>query len=260
VGVIILVGLVNSVLFSHLPQLEVREVRVVGAQFIDKEEIRAQVEAELVRNYLHMLAASNTLLMPKKKIKEELLTTHEEIKAVTVKRDGIERLTIEIQEYKPYALYCGEKAEDITEESLCYFVNREGVIFSRAGNFSEGVYLEIRGPLLGERLREKGKADHPLGFYVIEEELFTPLVAFINVLDAMGVRLKEFVYTDNSDAEFILYNNVRIKFNIQQNFEIVLSDLDAVFESGEVSLTELTAPETPLEYIDVRFNNRVFFK
>ena len=76
----------------------------------------------------------------------------------------------------------------------------------------------------------------------------------------MEVRSRELVFNDEYDAELLLENGVSLKFTLTQNFETLLSDLDAALLSEEISLQDIVSRDSDLEYIDFRFDNRVFFK
>ncbi|MEX0934112.1 MAG: hypothetical protein WD003_02560 [Candidatus Paceibacterota bacterium] len=255
---LVITSLVALAFFSHLPQLAVTHISIVGSELTKKEESIEIVQRYLDRNILALLASSNIFFIPREKIQKELLATYPQIQKSFVKRDTLKSITLHLVEYKPLTLFCGEVPTNT--EAPCYFVSPEGVIFFEAPRFSGGVYLEIYGKISERKTRNNTNYSKPLGYFLLEKGLFQRLTALLGVFDAMELRYQKLLYDENNDAQLILENGVEIRFVLTQNFETLLSDLDAAFESGEITLSQLQASDSLLEYVDMRFDNRVFFK
>lgn len=274
-GIIASIILIFS-LASHLPEVTITEISINGNAIIPQNEMYSYVEGYIADKYLGLFAQANSLIYPRRALKDGILDTFSEVKNVRVKLDGFHIIDIRVSEHKPSYLWCGlpstqeesleeffekvEFKEEVLESPECYFLSPEGIIFSRAPYFSDGVFLEVYGSLFGERVRGSVVYKKPLGFYILDEKLFGQVIAFLNVLNARGMNVEKLVYKEDEDSLFRLKNGVEILFTLNQSFEDVLSNLESVLDTDEIILSDLTEIETSLQYIDLRFKGKVFFR
>lgn len=260
-------------LASHLPEVTITEISINGNAIIPHNEIRGYAEGYITDKYLGLFARANSFIYPRRALKGGILDTFSEVKSVRVELDGFHIIDIRVNEHKPSYLWCGtffaqentpeisfEEDKEEQKNQPCYFLSSEGIIFSQAPHFSDGVFLKIYGELSNDRVRENVSYKKPFGLYVIEEKLFDKIIAFRNVLNARGMNVERLIYKEDKDSLFRLKNGVEILFTLNQNFENVLSNLESVLETNEIVLLDLTETETSLEYIDARFDGKVFFK
>lgn len=254
---ILVVLLVVLALFSRLPELEVKEVRSEGNALIPEDELVSYARTHLDTTYFGILTASNIFFYPKKTTADELTRTFPQLRKVSVLRNGLQEIIVHAFEYRPHSLWCGEERDP---SAPCYFVSEDGVIFARAPHFSEGVFLKMYGPVTGEAVRQETYYKKPLGFTIFATPDFTQLAALLSVFDAMKFNATTLVYEENGNARLILANGPHVKFNLTQNFERLVRDMDAAFSSGEVTAEDIIKRTSTIEYIDMRFDGRVFFK
>jgi len=95
--------------------------------------------------------------------------------------------------------------------------------------------------------------------HVLEPSEFRKTIYFRNALKERGIDADIFVSKSDEDREFTLRNGVKIYFSSQDDIATLLANFDAAFETDNLSKEEVIKTNTTLEYIDLRFNNRVFF-
>ena len=257
--IVIVIVMVTSIAFfswaSHKPEITIKNIIVVGASsFVDKK-IETYVEQKIRGDYLWLFSRANIFLYPRQGIKEGLLNTFPHLSKAHVSFDNFQSISVHIEERKPYYLWCGS-----LEDEECYFLDLDGAIFAPAPYFSGSVYFEFYGPIGGEKIRTQGIREAPLGFYFLPTQEFKRIIAFKNALGVIGILGERFFVREDGDYEFVLRNGAEILFNREQDFDVILNNLDAALGTEALENDDLTEENASLEYIDLRFNNKVFYK
>ena len=110
--------------FSFNRKVTIRNIVVSGNRIIDGAKIESNIKDKLSGRYLGLFSHSNFLIYPHNKIYKNLMVEFPRIEKLSVNREGVNTLKIEITERSGSYLYCGvslpENKEDIGEN--CYFV------------------------------------------------------------------------------------------------------------------------------------------
>ena len=122
---------------------------------------------------------------------------------------------------------------------------RERVCIFKSSGFFRQCIFELFGPLSGEGI-------DPIGRRFLDSLAFTKLILFKDAVAGYGGEAVKFAVTKDGDHIFILNNGSKIIFGADQDFDTLTGNLDAV---------SATLPQNaPIEYIDLRYGNKVFFK
>lgn len=250
---------------SHIPEMTIQSVAVQGTALLFEEDLQEYAEDKISGKYWKIFRRANFIIYPRNSIKEGLLDTYPELLNVATSLQGLQALTVNIEERTPIALWCGEELPRDDEsgsvtDPVCYFIDAKSVIFKEAPHFRGVVFFEIYGKIQGEKVRTNSSKEAPLGVLLMDENKLKRIMAFSDVFNAMGMSVLKLVYTEDNDAFFLLKNNVKIIFNREQDFEETLNNLESIFDAGELLRSDFVDRATTLEYIDLRFPNRVFFK
>ena len=162
-----------------------------------------------------------------------------------------------------------EESEKIKEENLevdslnkesqieeCYFMDDIGYIYAEAMSFTDDVYFKYQGKLNHINSFES-QITNPLGKIYLADApkgQFEKINLFIRFLKDINVDVYRLLIKENGDYELSFDNDSILIFDKQQDFDILLENLQAVL----IDLGDLGEKE--FEYIDLRFNNKVLYK
>lgn len=244
--------------FSHNERFTINKIKVEGASIIDQEEIILLTEELLEGRYFYLYNRANSFIFPEKAIYLKLIEDFPRIEELSVSREGLNILNIKIKERLGSYLYCGEVVPEIESEigENCYFINNDGFIFDEAPYFSGNVYF-----------RYYTKIDNQvdsLGQYIFEPNRFHELIRFTDKIMEF-----DFIPTSlflNEDGVYSLYlehktgdSKPKIIFREDNDLIEILNNLEIAMGKDEFS-KELKFKYNMLEYIDLRFKNKVLYK
>ena len=238
---------------SHRTEVSIANIFIEGSSVVSEEEILALVNEKLAGDYLKLFSKSNILLYPRRDIQATALNSFKRLESVELSFEDFRSISVTVQERKPHALWCehvrGEDFEDETqdEQGRCYFLDERGLIFSKAPDFTGNVFFEYYGPI------DEGEV---IGQQFLTENEFRTISFFINSSRDSGLEPISLALSGSTDVELRLSDGSRIIFGREQDFDEVIENLQSVFESE--TFTEKEPLE--LDYIDLRFGNRVFYK
>ena len=159
-----------------------------------------------------------------------------------------------MRERTPFVLWCSENAEIKDAETPCYFVEREGLIFLKAPDFSSEVYLRFTG---------QASSTRGIGGRFFSPERFREFSFFLQSLRDLGlspqvVSLKEGA-AGVSDYSIKLASGALLLISGRINLEQTLADITAFFTDPEIATTSSRFLDRA-DYIDFRFENKVYYK
>lgn len=235
-------------LASHLPQFSIQEVEIKGVQKMRENLVRAYVEAQLYDGSYAFFSHSNIFLVSYAEIEQAIRAYFPRVEEAHVSRDSLlaSAITISIDEREAFARWCDPSV------ASCYLMDREGFIFAPASTSTPLVenpyifYGQISSASSSANMEPVGKTYLPDAFSALSELLAR--------LDQAG-----FV------AHTISESGEDIVIGLDHGFDLYLSfddDLDTTLENLKLALSSETLRnrETELEYIDLRFGNRVYYK
>jgi hypothetical protein len=244
--------------FSGHEKVIINKVVVTGAKVINSSIVEKIVSDNLKGRYFYLFAKANSLIYPKKEIINNLTNTYPRIKELDVYKANWSTVHIVITERSGSYLYCGssipEAHRDIGEN--CYFINDDGYIFDKAPYFSGNVYFKYY-------LEIPEKASDMLGQYVMPIDDFHNLSRFVDGVASVGF---EPIYLTKKEGEYSIYLKKnqedidhKIIFNTDSDLDLILIDLSAAMKKPEFA-DEINSKYTTLQYIDLRFKNKVLYK
>ena len=266
---------------SRREEVTIANVTIVGTASVAENEVRAFVDDALIGTYWGLFPRKNSLIYPKDALERGLFENFPHIASAVLLRGSFKELFVEIKERVPSYLWCGstllatggEEQEPIaTPNTECYFLDPRGVVFAKAPYFSGSVYFEMYGALSGTNVFTEKRHAPPVGLLFLPLGEFKRVVAFKSALEEAGIPAEKLVLkeegdpssraelTTGRDAEFIFSNGTRLIFNFQENFETVLHNLLAATNAEPLPKEVFTGAEKVFDYVDARFENRIFYK
>jgi len=224
--------------FSRYDNFEFKNIEVVGVENDYEEEVKLFVEKIFnSTSFLGLVSRGTPVTYPKGYIKRELLNMFPKINRVSLKSVDDNTLKIVISEKGPYSLWCSDS---------CYLVDVLGLPFEEVDEqYVDDTLIYVNDDLntinLGENIvSEKGLSDIK---YIIEGVV------------GHGYVISEFKITDESFYDVLLDSGTTLKFIPQKDVSVQIENLKTTF-SDRNGNTDISM----YEYIDLRFENRIYTK
>ncbi|MFZ1019786.1 MAG: hypothetical protein WAN61_02255 [Minisyncoccia bacterium] len=245
----ILIVFIFAIYLSRLNSLNISDIEISGNKVVDTEMIKTVAQRELAGKYFGLFPKSNILFYPQNKIKNGLQNQFQRLENINLSIQNNKILEISVEERTPEYLWC----EMVPEK--CYFVDDNGYIFDTAPYFSGDVYFKLYG---GTDIN----ADNPLGSYFLKQN-FQSLISFKDMLEKMGLKPISLSSADNGDIQMSLDGGTasapEIVFNMNSDLETVAENLETALTTEPLQ-SEFATKYTSLQYIDLRFGNKVYYK
>ncbi len=238
----------SAVAFFYIPYLKIQKISIAGNSSLSTEKILIEVSSYLNSKTLFIFPRNNILILPKETISNNLLSQFPRIGEVSLEKNFPDSISVKIRERKQEALFCIDKE--------CAFIDEDGFVFEKAPYFSGDVYLKFFNERedvdVGNLVSDS--SDRKLSFQLILQEQFKKLIEFKNLVPRENIKVskvvlkKEEIYEIYTDEKwYILLNE---KNDAKISYENLKITLDAKIKENRQKL----------EYIDLRFGNKVFYK
>ena len=243
---------------AHNQNIRIANIHIEGNSAVLDKDIKDRVLLNINDKYLQLFPKDNILIYPKRKIKQDILNAFKRIYYIKINTADLTSIVITVKERDPYALWCGENILNNKRvvSNPCFFMDNTGFVFARAPNFSDDVYFTIYGKLQKTSVNQNNLND-PIGQHFLKEKYFTRLMSFRNILLNEGIDIAYLVLQDNDDIELHITTGGKLIFAKEQDIEKIFHNLVSAIEAKQVNGENVF---NNLEYIDLRFNNKVLFK
>lgn len=243
----VLALLAALIVIARLPALQVKEIVVIGNEVTTDEELRAVVHENLRGNYWFVFPKSNIFLYPRTATENAIKSALARVSAASVSSADLSTISIEIRERHPDALWCeGEYDPHDPVPHPCYFVDSDGLIFAEAPLFSGNVFVRYYGLYGGV----------PVGRQLLELATYREEAYFLQTLPKFSLEPTDVILHENNDVTVYLMGDARLLFNRTHSLGEVLQNLDSVLSSEPLEGRE----SLELDYIDLRFGNKIFYR
>lgn len=236
----------------RIPQINIDIVEVSGNVITESESLQEIVDDELRGAYALLIPRSNIFFYPKRTIGLRVTELFPIIKEANVSFVDFHTIAIEIKERVPFGLWCGV-TESLAEQedAQCFYLDKEGYIFAKSPNFSGDVFFRYYGPL-----DATFAITDPLGTQYLPVTQFLGYSLFFEALRDLQVTPVVLVKDTSLDLHLRFEGGAVLLFGANQNLNTVLENLKSILDSDTFS----TQGMKDVEYIDLRFGNKVFYK
>ena len=228
---------------SYLPQYSVLSVSVEGAQNVSANAVKNYAESIIYDGSHHLLSRANIFLYPKALIEKDIPLQFPRVQSAVVSSPSLlaDAVTVAITERLPFALWCGGEG--------CFDMDKTGFIFSTASAaasssneyvFSGGVATSSQAAPIGQTFAP----GHAQG-----------LVVFLQLLGQGGLTPKGASVQSDEDFTVPLGEGFSVYASFGQDPGTLVSNLQLVLSSQA-----LQGQEQDLEYVDLRFGDKVYYK
>ena len=254
-GIFVFIFIISILSFiSYRPALRISKVELSGGVLVSQTDVESNVLKFLDGSYFWLFPKNNSIIYPKTKLEKYLTTSFPRIETINIDLQNFHTLKIIITEHKQDALWCdtlpSQSAFDTGSPEHCYFMNSNGLIFSTAPNFSGDAYFKYYGLL---------STDEPIGkFYIASSTEFSDITDFISTIRKFSLRPQYLLASGDDQYTLFLSGNGKIYFDTKTPLSTVAQNLSALLRTTAFAST--SSQNLPIEYIDLRFGNKLFYK
>lgn len=280
--------------FFQNNELLIESIVVDGNASINTGDIFNFINLKLSERYVFLFPGSNIFIYPKNEIISGLFNKFLKIEDLKISYNGFNKIIFTVKERKPAFVLCEHpqiSADTSGGSDKCFYADKDGLVYEPAPNFSEGVFLVFRedervGGILGKNILPRDKFKKIIQFKDeisrIAKDKIPSLskISEIKILDFGDFEIvlasetpdkpKLLFSTESGDVLVSSRANTASVLNVGekntanfQNIDRVLSDearnFDAVLRSP-VFIGGFNKKGNFLEYIDLRFGKKVFYK
>jgi cell division septal protein FtsQ len=240
IGILVLIlASVGGIAYAtHLGSLRISDIRVNGAQSMESEEIVAVADEVLAEDEQRIFSRRNVFLFSKDRVRDAIMNAFPRVASVRMNAVSIQHpiLVITVSEREAAAAWCREEDE-------CYVMDAEGYIFAK-GDFDSG--QKFAGGFTSE--------EDPIGHRFLPTHMES-VRSLIAALQEIGFETEQFTVTNEQDFTITVSGGMDIRASFDQSQAVVLSNLQSALASDV-----LRGRESEIEYIDLRFGNRVYYR
>lgn len=223
---------------TFLPGLSITSVAIAGTERVSPDSVKEYVESTLFDDSFSLLSKKNIFLYPRSVLEESIKQYFPRIMSVQVRRESLlaQAITVTVQERQPYGRWCSE---------MCYLLDGEGLIFAEEQPNTSTRYT-FRGAL--------PEASNPIGQIFLPGR-FSYVVTLFEQLEKGGFFPQEITTEEGKDFSVQLARGYSIRASFENEPQNIVRNLELILSSDA-----LRGKEGELEYVDLRFGNRVYYK
>jgi cell division septal protein FtsQ len=234
-AVLIVVGLAY---LSNSDSAKISNIYITDTTFSNKKEIEKIVKEEMEGNYLFVFAKDNIFLFPKHEIEERIKNFSKSIKKTTISLSGLQSISVNIEEYKPTAVWCNE--------TDCFYLNEEGLVFDKAPIDYDKNLVQFHDWI----------HDNPIGKNYTDSETFEKIIKLIEFVSKVPMKVTSINTEDGLTFYLHTEAGTRLLYEINDDPEAVANNLNTVLAKDAINRAQLNN----IDYIDLRFGNKVYYK
>ena len=248
---------------SYLPRFNISSITALGTTNVPPDLVEAYAHTQLGGDSHPFISRNNIFLFNADALGRDMVAYFPRIKSAHVTRASIlaTAITVSITERQPFALWCGQASD-------CYQMDDSGFVFAPLEASSRMGTTTNSGPLTGfapsqatsspqQYVFQGGIAtsSRPIGQSFVPAHL-PGILVLLRSLSQAGFPPQGATVDNETDFSVPLAEN---SFSIKASFG---EDVDALVKNLQLVLSSdaLQGKQDQIEYVDLRFGDRVYYK
>ncbi len=243
---VLLIGAGYLIAYSPLFRIKDISIQYLEAQPHDINRQFLEVKPPLIndlKNFFtnrskiaEFLGPENILIWKQEKI-GEFLKNRPEISEITIKKNYFKRrIEIGVKERERFGVWCQQ-----SENATCWWFDRNGILFAET--------LNVEGQLIN-KVADFSDRQLNLGDKALDDKFFQNLIKIFEVLERSGLKIKSLKLENLEFQEAITESSPTIFFSLRFAPDSALEVIKSLKDKGLEGI----------EYIDLRVENRVYYK
>jgi len=226
-------GLFYTFVFSEV--FQIKEIKINQNNIVSQESLQETIKSGIEKKIIFPTKA--IFLADIGKIEKEILHKFPKIGKAEIKRQFPNTLTLVVEARHGFLIFCGDNR-------ACFNVDEYGIAFERTEQDIRASVLISGEIVLGEKVIASESSRHLESIKQIQ----------IGLQQDLKIEIKEFSLLENR-LNVKTSNGYYIYFDLDKNV------LDQIFNLNQVLKEKIPLENRGnLQYIDLRFGNRVFYK
>lgn len=221
------------------PKLQVSTVHVTGLSVLTEEEVTKDVFDSIQGSYFGFLPRRSVFLLSTAALQAKIKNDLPRIEEIAIKKAFPHTLKIVIEERKSFGILCAQ--------SHCVYIDTAGFAYENAPDSSGSLIMKIKtdagAPRVGDNALDKNLVNRLI---FLRQE-----VKRTTGMEVIGYELLKKV---PREIRVEVDEGFRLIFDRDDDFKNVFRVLKTVLEE------EIKEKRSKLQYIDLRFGNKVFYK
>ncbi len=257
---ILLFGVLSFI--SYRPGLRISKVELNGGILVTQSDVEKESLSFMSGTYYFVVPRNNAFVFPKEPLKQHLLNSFKRIETINIEREDFTSIKIDITERKPVAIWCdslpNQSSAKVSTSTIssnsssshCYFMDRDGTIFAEAPYFSGDAYFKYYGNI---------STTTPISqSYIASTTQFYEVSNFIAYAKSLDIHPQYLVAEQDGQFSLVLSGGGEIYFDLKEPLSKTAKNLEALLKTQAIS--SIRAYDLPIQYIDLRFGNKLFYK
>lgn len=238
---------------SYQPQLSIEQITIEGTRMVPPELIRSYVESQLDRAGSSFISPRNIFLYSKGAIEKHLAQEFARVRSAKLSRPSLmsRTLVVSIEEHEAFAKWCASA-------DRCYLMDDTGYILDTAdASSTESVSTQyVFSGGIGDATGSLASTsvEIPIGRTFVSAHV-PGILSLLQLLGQSGFSPQGANVVSDEDFVVPLSDGFILKASFGANANTLVKNLQLVLSSDD-----LKGKEDQLEYIDLRFGNRVYYK
>lgn len=225
--------------FLYLPKFRIKNIEINGNKNLI-QKIRIVADEELNKKILFLIPKNNFFVFKKGNLKEKILQNAASIKTVEINKNFPDTIILNIEERTEAGFYCVD-----AEMSKCFSLDEEAVIFEKKTINSEEKKLIFIASTSTEAVKQNDK--------IMDKKIFAEIISFSDSAEKiLGLKTRKIILNRNEYNVF--FENSFYAIVNKEQINSAFENLKLILES------QIKDKKNNLEYIDLRFQNKAFFK
>lgn len=232
---------------------------ILGQTSQDLLAIKQTINKELNGRYLFVVPKNSVFFFSKTNLESLLEQKFPGLQSVEVGSPNLNTLAIRLADRDSKVLWC-----NVWEKSkICFYLNDEGLVYQAAPNFSDSIIMEFDSEIPVRKLNTK----------VIDSGDLVQAKLFLNFLKTVltgwpasepGFKLSQVKVLPLQDFEATIIsstdpgNSWKLFFNTGASADKLITNFHSLIK--DPTLTKDWSKTKSLDYLDLRFDNKVFYK
>lgn len=236
-----------------LPALRISTVRVEG--YGNADSLEQMVKKELEGSYTYLIPRNSFFFYPERTIRAAILDAYPHIASVHLVRTSFTAVTVKTTERIAVFWWCGTPETLSARTGSCYQVDAEGFVFEKAVERSAEeasttpttAMVRVYAPLA----TASSTGEYPLRAQVLGARALPDVLKFIKMIQAMSIPVAS-IAIRGDEADLFVEPSTRITYIIGHEREAI--------KNAEVAFKNLNMVNGSIDYVDLRFDGKVYLK
>ena len=245
---------------TYLDFITIKNVSVYGTRENISRDIQNKVLDIIDNSYIGLFSKANSLFYPKGTLLASIQSVAPQIQSLTINRDGLHGLRINVVEKIPKAKICANLPDFSEDENIldqvsnCYLADSSGQIFDKISTSTKNSLNLYFIPSLSDTSTSTGHS--LLTKYATSTDEFTSLQNFYDSTKKAGLDPKFILIKD--DGEYEMYaNDTVIYFN---NKRPIIEQLKNLIEFWNHNKNNNSSEDINYEYINIKYGSNIFYR